>query len=94
MPVYEYRCSSCAAISSVVRPVAEHDAALACDACGAETSRIISRPSVHLSKASKLDRLDPKYDKLVDKAMQSTPQAEPDRLLKRMKSGPNPPGKK
>ena len=72
----------------MVRTVAEYDAALACDACGAETRRIISRPSVHLSKASKLDRLDPKYDKLVDKAMQSTPQAEPDRLLKRMKPTP------
>ena len=94
MPVYEYRCSSCGAISSVVRSVAEHDAALACDVCGAETSRIISRPSVHLSKASKLDRLDPKYDKLVDKAMRSTPQAEPDRLLKRMKPAPNPAEKK
>lgn len=88
MPVYEYRCSSCGAVSSVVRPVAEHDAPLGCDACGAETSRIISRSSVHLSKASKLDRLDPKYDKLVDKAMQSTPQAEPDRLLKRMQPTP------
>jgi hypothetical protein len=33
--------------------------------------------------------LDPKYDKLVDKAMQSTPQAEPDRLLKRMQPAPN-----
>jgi len=38
-----------------------------------------------LSKASKLDRLDPKYDKLVDKAMQATPLAEPDRLLKKLK---------
>lgn len=59
-----------------------------CEACGEEAARIISRPSVHLSKASKLDRLDPKYDKLVDKAMQSTPLAEPDRLIKKMKPAP------
>jgi hypothetical protein len=38
-----------------------------------------------LSKASKLERLDPKYDKMVDRAMKSTPQADPDRYLERMR---------
>lgn len=63
-------------------------AEVTCDACGARANRIISRPSVHLSKASKLDRLDPKYDKMVDKAMSSTQNAEPDRILKKMKPFP------
>jgi putative FmdB family regulatory protein len=88
MPIYEYRCVACSAISSVFRSASEHEKTLKCEACGGEAARIISRPSVHLSKASKLDRLDPKYDKLVDKAMQSTPLAEPDRLLKKLKPTP------
>lgn len=88
MPIYEYRCSACGVVRSVFRPASEYEKTLECEVCGSEARRIISRPSVHLSKASKLDRLDPKYDKLVDKAMQATPQAEPDRLLKRMKPLP------
>ena len=88
MPVYEYRCVACSAVIAVFRSASEHEKTPTCEACGAEATRIISRPSVHLSKASKLDRLDPKYDKLVDKAMQSTPLAEPDRLLKKLKPTP------
>jgi putative FmdB family regulatory protein len=85
MPIYEYRCVGCGVVTSVFGRVSEHEQSLVCEACGHSATRIISTPSVHLSKASKLDRLDPRYDKLVDNAMQSTPMAEPDRLLKRMK---------
>ena len=92
MPIYEYRCSGCQAVTSIFRSASEHASehktTLACESCGGEAARIISRPSVHLSKGSKLERLDPKYDKLVDRAMQSTPLAEPDRLLKKMKPSP------
>lgn len=45
--------------------------------------RIISRTSVHLSAASKVARLDPGYDKMVDEATRNTQSAEPDHLLKR-----------
>ena len=45
----------------------------------------MSRPAVHLSKASKLERLDPKYDRMVDRAMANTQNAEPDRILKKLK---------
>lgn len=85
MPIYEYRCSRCQAVTSAFASASERRDTLACESCGASAARIVSRPSVHLSKASKLDRLDPKYDKLVDSAMRSTPQAEPDRLLEKMK---------
>jgi predicted nucleic acid-binding Zn ribbon protein len=78
----------CSEISSRVTAVGEAAPEVACEACGAAANRIISRPSVHLSKASKLDRLDPKYDKMVDKAMSSTQNAEPDRILKKMKPFP------
>jgi putative FmdB family regulatory protein len=85
MPVYEYRCDACGAISSVLSSLSEHEKTRPCDSCGTIAHRIISRPSVHLSKASKLERLDPKYDKMVDRAMKSTPQADPDRYLERMR---------
>ena len=38
---------------------------------------------MHLSKLSKVERLDPKYDKMVDRAMRNTQAAEPDRLINR-----------
>ncbi|MCZ6643368.1 MAG: hypothetical protein O7F71_17475 [Gammaproteobacteria bacterium] len=38
-----------------------------------------------MSKLSKLEKLDPRYDKMVDHAMKSTPEADPDRYLKRMR---------
>ena len=69
----------------MVARVSELEKTTACEHCGESAERIISRPSVHLSKASKLDRLDPKYDKMVDKAMASTQSAEPDRILKKMR---------
>ena len=88
MPTYEYRCSACGAVTSVLLRVTEHTRTRVCDHCGAEAHAIVSRPSVHLSKQSKLDRLDPKYDKMVDRAMKNTPNAEPDRLLKKLKPFP------
>jgi len=88
MPSYEYRCSSCSALTDVVFPVSEQRPTISCGQCGAVARRIISRPSVHLSKASKLDRLDPKYDRMVDKAMADTKQADPDRILKKLKPFP------
>ena len=88
MPVYEYRCGQCGQITTVVVSVSELEKSVPCEQCAAMAARIISRPSVHLSKASKLDRLDPKYDKMVDRAMANTQNAEPDRILNRMKPFP------
>jgi len=56
-----------------------------CEHCGAQATRIISRASVHLSNASKLSRLDSRYDKQVDRAMANTRQADPDQILKKMR---------
>lgn len=88
MPVYEYRCSECGEITTVVARITEAGRTLRCERCAGTAERIVSRPSVHLSKASKLDRLDPKYDRMVDRAMAGTSNAEPDRLLKKMKPYP------
>lgn len=85
MPIYEYRCADCREISAVFSSISEYEETAECRSCGAIARRIVSRPSVHLSKASKLEKLDPKYDKMVDHAMKSTPLADPDRYLKRMR---------
>lgn len=88
MPTYEYRCPSCGAVTSALLRVSEHTSTHPCERCGADANAIVSRPSVHRSKQSKLDRLDPKYDKMVDRAMKNTQNAEPDHVLKKMKPFP------
>jgi len=88
VPVYEYRCPVCAEITSIVARISEAGKTQPCAHCGGTAERIVSRPSVHRSRASKLDRLDPRYDRMVDNAMASTSHAEPDRLLKKMKPFP------
>ena len=85
MPTYEYRCRSCAAVTSRVCKVADKPKTVRCERCGRRATAIISGGAVRLSNASKVARLDPKYDKMVDAAMKSTQHAEPDRLLKKMK---------
>ena len=82
MPVYEYRCAKCDAVTSTLASINAIPKEIEC-ACGGTAARIISRPSVHLSKGSKVARLDPKYDAMVDKAMRNTPMADPDRLVNR-----------
>jgi predicted nucleic acid-binding Zn ribbon protein len=69
----------------VTTSVAERPEEVACEACGAKAHRILSRSAVRLSGASKVDRLDPKYDRMVDQAMKNTSNADPDRLLKKLK---------
>ncbi len=88
MPLYEYRCRTCGAVTTALRSTGDAAAPARCEACGGEAQRIVSRPSVHRSKASKVERLDPRYDKMVDKAMRDTGHAEPDRHLRRMKPLP------
>jgi putative FmdB family regulatory protein len=88
VPLYEYRCADCQQVSSVVASISELKSEVSCQHCGGDAGRILSVPSVHLSKTSKLEKLDPKYDKLVDKAMRNTQNAEPDRILRKMKPFP------
>ena len=38
-----------------------------------------------LSSKSKIERLDPKYDKMVDSTMAKNPLADPDQLLHKMR---------
>ena len=82
MPVYEFRCPECGAVTSELASVENVPETVACE-CGGRAKRIVSRPSVHRSKGSKVARLDPKYDAMVDKAMRNTPTGDPDRLIDR-----------
>ena len=56
---------------------------VACEHCQGVATRILSRPAVKLSAKSKVGRLDPKYDRMVDQAMRNTASADPDRLINR-----------
>jgi putative FmdB family regulatory protein len=92
VPIYEFRCAECGEITTRVSTVAARPADTVCEHCGGSATRIVSRSAVKLSGASKVERLDPKYDRMVDQAMKKTEQADPDRLLKRMKPFSKPDG--
>lgn len=85
MPLYEFRCQGCGELTALFSAISDAPATCPCARCGARATRIISRPSVHLSKASKLSRLDPRYDRQVDRAMANTRGADPDQILKKLK---------
>jgi putative FmdB family regulatory protein len=89
--VYEYRCADCGEIRVYWCAIAERPKALECEHCGGPAARILSGSAVRLSSASKVARLDPKYEKRVDQAIRNTPNADPDRLLRRMKPFPKEP---
>ena len=83
MPVYEYACMDCKkAVSVLVRRVTD-DALPTCPECGgAKLHRLISRFAFHRSLLSKLEQLDPKYDKMIDA---SNPDLSFDNLVKQYK---------
>ena len=84
MPYYEYRCPSCQAITSVYARIAEKPKNVLCDqGCGTAAQAIISKPNVKLSSISKVERMDPKYDKMVDQAAKSNPLSDPDTYINR-----------
>lgn len=69
MPVYEYACTDCRQVVSVLVKRVDDDAQPACPECGgANLHRLISRFAFHKSLLSKLEQLDPKYDKMIDAA--------------------------
>ena len=92
MPLYEFRCGVCEAVTSLRCSVAERPVTIKCAQCGKPgATQVLSASSVHLGSASKVARLDPKYDRMVDQAMRNTPSADPDRVLKRLKPFPKDP---
>ena len=83
MPVYEYACMACRKVVSVLVKRIGDDVEPACPDCGgADLRRLVSSFAFHLSLTSKLDQLDPKYDKMIDA---SNPDLAFDNLVKKYK---------
>ncbi len=82
MPIYEYGCHDCRKVTSLfVRSAAGRSRKPACEKCGStNVQRIISGFAFHLSMQSKLEQLDPKYDKMIDA---SNPDLSFDNLVKK-----------
>ena len=70
MPIYEYAChKEKKFVEIMTRRVPDDDWVPVCPDCGSrKLTRMISRFQFHLSFISKLDSLDPKYDKMIDAA--------------------------
>lgn len=91
MPIYEFRCEHCGATTEILWRNDSKTSQLRCRKCQHDQlTKVISRPSIHRNMTSKLDSLDPKYDKMVERAVSNTPEADPDRHLKKMKPFNNP----
>lgn len=91
MPIFEFRCEQCGATTEILWRTDTKTSDLRCPRCHQDKlTKIVSRPSVHRNMSSKLDSLDPKYDKMVDHAVKNTPEADPNRHLSKMKPFNNP----
>ena len=84
MPVYEYACMKCRKVVSVlVRRIDGGEQAVKCPECGGKNlRRLISGFAFHRSLLSKVEQLDPKYDKMIDAA---NPDLSFDNLVKQYK---------
>ena len=79
MPIYEYACMDCKkVVSRLVRRV-DGDKPACPECSGKRLHRVMSAFAVHLSLMTKLDQLDPKYDKMIDA---SSPDLSFDNLVK------------
>ncbi|HXH22999.1 MAG TPA: zinc ribbon domain-containing protein [Dehalococcoidia bacterium] len=81
MPVYEYDCPTCGKRSDVFLKSVSAPDPTACPRCGAAgIRRAISRIVFIKSAQTKLDELDPKYEKMIDA---SSPDLSMDNLIKK-----------
>ncbi len=81
MPIYEYACHSCQKFVEVIVRRVSADFEPVCPECGgSKLTRMVSSFQFHLSFKSKIDQLDPKYDKMIDA---SNPDLSFDNIVKR-----------
>ena len=85
MPTYDYRCTACDHLTSRAYPIAKTPRIVDCESCQQPANKIISQVSVKLSNMSKVEKLDPRYDKMVDAQMQNSNSADPDNYLRKMR---------
>lgn len=83
MPIYEYRCEDCEVLTAKLVRGFDAPESIACRECRSKnTHRIISSVAFHKSLKSRLQGLDPRYDRMADAAAASTAEADPNRFLK------------
>lgn len=83
MPVYEYACMDCEQVVDVLVRRVTKRAKQACPKCGGTNMhRLVSGFAFHQSILSKMEQLDPKYDKMIDA---SNPDLSFANLVKRYK---------
>ncbi len=64
MPIYEYECSACGALVSILVNRHEDPQGLACDACGSKVlKRIISQVNFHLPQGDRLSSYSPNNER-------------------------------
>ena len=67
MPIYEYRCHDCGEVSEVITRGISSPVKAVCGECGSKkVERLVSRIIAHQTEATKMEQLDPKYDRWVD----------------------------
>jgi putative FmdB family regulatory protein len=86
VPVYEYRCEQCREVSSFFLKTYGAAPQSGCKHCQSPNlKRIISSVAYLRSDADKLAQLDPKYGKMVDRALAKSPSdTDPDHYIRKM----------
>ena len=86
MPVYEYRCQQCREISSYLLKTYGGELQSGCKHCQSrDLQRIISSVAYIRSEADKFAQLDPKYTKMVDRALAKAPSdTDPGHYVRKM----------
>ena len=86
MPIYEYRCRLCDNTSSFYLRTFSASQPSNCQHCDSpEIHRIISSFAYLKSEATKLQQLDPKYHKMVDRAIaKAPPESDPSFYTRKM----------
>lgn len=86
MPIYEYRCLQCGEVSAYFLKTYGGEPQSGCKHCESpDLQRIISVVAYIRSEADKLAQLDPKYTKMVDRALAKAPSdTHPDHYIRKM----------
>ena len=86
MPIYEYRCQECQLVNSVFLRAFSSPTPTNCQFCaGGQLQRIMSRVTYVRSESDKFSQLDPKYLKMVDRALGNAPaNSDPDYHMNKM----------
>lgn len=87
MPLYVYDCGDCDHRFEVFLRSSTAAVPVKCESCGsASISRSVSGFAIARSELERLRALDPRYKRMIEEAVKNTPEADPERHLKKMTS--------